>query len=175
MAWLSGLIGGLIAAALAAWAKRNLKPARIDADGWHHLRPGWYLHVGLVGMILMALGFGSVTLLWLTHNPPDTRREWGIALFVAAGAVAAAGAAAFMGWRYYRQKVSWRGTAIRVRDARGRERVFAVADIARIEKRDGMGEYRFRFRDGSRFSVSCYHHGVPELVAALSPGLNPLA
>ena len=172
---MSGIIGGMIALALAEGAKRSLKPARVDDDGWRHVRPGWYLHFGLVGMMLMALSFGSIPLLWLTQDPPDSRREWGIALFLAVMAVAAAVAATFMGRRYYAQRVRWRDATIEVRDARGREHAFRMVDIASIEMRDGLDEYRFSFHDGRRFSLSYYHHGAPELIEALSPALNPLA
>ena len=54
--WITGLIGGAIAAVLCALALRNQKAAEISRDGWKILHPSLLLHaIFILGFALTSL------------------------------------------------------------------------------------------------------------------------
>lgn len=159
----SGLIGGFVAAALVALARRRRTAARLDADGWRTLRPGWMINLAFILSAALA-AFCFYVWMFVGSSRPDADKQMMICLLLGVGfALGAVGA----GWAGYGRRISWKGDELRIRRLGGGEIVQRFADIAGVTKKDALGEYHIDFRDGSRLRLSTYFRGVEELAETL--------
>ena len=165
--WISGLIGAVVATALALVAERWQKPARADAAGWKALRPGWLLNGMIAGCLAMtALG---CTFLVVGSSRPDADMQMLYAIVLTA--VSGLGALHTL-WNSYGRAISWKGDMVKYRSILGRESLRRLSEVSAVTKSEMRGAYRLTFRDGSRLRLSAYLHGAEELVARLPSGAH---
>lgn len=165
---ISGLIGGLIAVALAALAERRQKRATRDGDGWLRLRPSWYIHAAVVGCAALSVGAG---LLYHYIDParPDIDEQ---RLAIAALALGFAAGALVVGIPAYGETMRWKGDLLAVRFLWRPEVVRQLSDVTSIERQDTWGVYRLTFKDGSKVGVGIQMHGARELIEHLPATLQ---
>ena len=162
MGVVSGIVGGLVAAALGALAIRYRKAVKVDSQGWRTLRPGMLIHgtTGFLVILAPIFGFFAVQSL-LDPNPPDD--AW--ALYILS--VASSLGLLYFAYAGYLRRIAWRGQTIRITTPFAHERSYALRDIASIGSNiDGSG-LKLRMRDGSTIQVSHYFHGVDQLLEAI--------
>ena len=162
-ALISGLVGALVAVALAAVAQRSQKSALADGENWKALRSSWLLN----GTFVACVAFTAlITYFLLSGGSPrpdaQTQNLYALALAVAFGL-----GAIYLGWTTYGRSIAWNDKELRVRTVAGRETVRSISDVQSVRKSDARGDYRIKFRDGSTLVFSAYMHGANELVAAL--------
>ena len=160
---ISGLVGAVIAVALATLAQRKQRSAATDREGWKALRSSWLLN----GTFVACVAFTALIAVFLLSggsSRPDapTQNLYALGLAVAFGL-----GAIYLGWTTYGRTIAWNDTELRVRMISGRETVRSISDVQSVSKSDARGDYRIMFRDGSKLVFSAYMHGAKELVASL--------
>jgi hypothetical protein len=141
------------------WLAHKLqKPAQVDGDGWHYLRPNLVFHV-LLGMSSLLWGFMWILLLnadLLEFADSDQALPF-LAVFALFG----------LGFFYvlytgYLRKISWRDREIR-QSFLGRVKQYQLAAVSSIDFIEWAGVLRLTFVDGQKLDVSESMHGVGEL------------
>lgn len=161
--WITGLIGGAIAAVLSLLALRSQKNATVSKDGWKTLRPSWLLHGTFIGCIALASLFAYVLFRGGSTLPDaETQNLYLVGLMISFGVVAA-----YIWWTTYAQTIAWKGRQLRVSSALGREWVRKFAEVSSVETSDFRGDCRIHFSDGSAVIFSTYLHGAQELLERL--------
>ena len=160
---ISGLIGATAAAALAIISERRQRSARIGADGWRVLRPSGMMHLGFVLSVLFAVLVA--VFLWTggsarSDAATQNLSALGIGVFFGLGA-------GYMWWLNYGRLIAWKENDLRVRSVFGREVVRQISDVEDVIKREGIGDFKVRFRDNSTLIFSAYSHGAKELAQRL--------
>jgi hypothetical protein len=161
--WITGLIGGVIAAVLWPLALRKQKAAEISSDGWKTLRPSFLLHgIFILGFALTSL-FAYVALSGGSSLPDAETQNLSLAALLTAFAVMTV----YLGWTTYAQTIAWKGQELRVRRAFGKERHWHFTEIRSIKESDIRGDCRIRFNDSSGIIFSTYLHGSKQLLGRL--------
>jgi hypothetical protein len=160
---ISGLLGGAVAAVLAALAQRSQRAARMTEDGWRVLRPGWFIHATFVGCVALSslITFSLITG-GSTRSDAQTQNLYALALAIAFGL-----GALYVAWTSYARTLAWKGNDLRFRTITGRDEVRGISHVRSIRKSDARGDYRICFLDGSKLVFSAYLHGARELVEQL--------
>jgi hypothetical protein len=161
--WITGLIGGAIAAVLCALALRNQKAAEISRDGWKTLHPSLLLHaIFILGFALTSL-FAYIALSGGSSLPDADAQN----LYLAALLTALAVMTVYLWWTTYAQTIAWKGQQLRVRRAFGKDRNWQFTEIRSIKVSEFRGDCRIRFNDGSGITFSSYLHGSKQLLGRL--------
>lgn len=151
----SGLIGGAIAVALGTLAIRSQRGPSVDAYGWKLMRPGWYLHLALIGCIAFVLVIG-----WFFLQGGSSRadaveqNQWALLLMLAFGA-----GGLWVLWAGYLRRIMWKGAEIRVIAPFGTERRYCFSEIVDMTEGVDGSEIKLHMDDGSVMRVSVYFHG----------------
>lgn len=170
MGVLSGVIGGAIAVALGALAIRSQRAASIGADGWKRLRPGWYLHLALIGCSAFVLVIGWFFLQGGSSRADAVEQDrWALLLMFAFGA-----GGLWVLWAGYLHRIMWRGTEIRVVAPFGAERRYRYSEIVDMDDSFDGSEVKFRMQDGSVLRISVYFHGFQEFMSELDEHFSAL-
>lgn len=161
--WITGLIGGAIAAVLCSLALRNQKAAEISSDGWKTLRPSLLLHgIFILGFALTSL-FAYIAFSGGSALPDaDTQNLFLVGLLTAFGMMTI-----YLWWTTYAQTIAWKGQELRVRRAFGKERHWQFTEIRSIKESEFRGDCCIRFNDGSGIIFSAYLHGSKQLLRLL--------
>ena len=139
--WITGLIGGAIAAVLCALALRNQKAAEISRDGWKTLHPSLLLHaIFILGFALTSL-FAYIALSGGSSLPDADAQN----LYLAALLTALAVMTVYLWWTTYAQTIAWKGQQLRVRRAFGKDRNWQFTEIRSIKVSEFRGDCRIRF------------------------------
>jgi hypothetical protein len=159
----AGILGGIAAAALIALAIRTLRQARLGKDGWYALRPSWFIHVTLVGCILLLALF-----VWLWFNASEVRRSdpserLSLALLI----IGFGAGAGYLLVTAYARTVQWSDNQLRVRRWFHDDDVRDFSEISSIVRNDVSGAYTLTFTDGSRLQFPIAMHGSKELATTL--------
>lgn len=161
--WITGLIGGAIAAVLCSLALRKQRAAEISSDGWNTLRPSFLLHgIFVLGFALTSL-FAYISLRGGSSLPDAETQNLSLAVLLTAFAVMTI----YIWWTTYAQTIAWKGQVLRVRRAFGKERHWHFTEIGSIKESDFRGDCRIRFNDGSGIIFSSYLHGSKQLLGRL--------
>lgn len=161
--WITGLIGGAIAAALCSLALRKQKDAEISSDGWKTLRPSFLLHgIFILGFALTSL-FAYLALSGGSSLPDAETQNISLAVLLAAFAAMTI----YLWWTTYAQTIAWKGRELRARRVFGKERHWSFTEIRSIKESDFRGDCRIRFNDGSGIIFSSYLHGSKQLLGRL--------
>jgi len=168
-ALISGLVGGLVATALVTIAQRRQRSARLTADGWRALRPGWLLHGTFVGCLVLS---GLTAYVLLSGGSPrsdaETQNLSAFALAIGFGC-----GTLYIASTVYGRTIAWKDNQLRVRSLAGRETSWLISDVRSVEKRDFLGDFRIGFKDGSTLTFSTYLTGAQELVELLPVDAYP--
>lgn len=158
--WMTGLIGGVVAAVLCSLAVRNQQNAEISSDEWKTLRPSFFLHViFILGFALTSL-FAYIAFSGGSSLPDaDTQNLYLVGLLTAFGVMTI-----YLWWTTYAQTIAWKGQELRVRRAFGKERHWHFTEIRSIKESDFRGDCCIRFSDGSGIIFSAYLHGSKQLL-----------
>jgi len=157
-----GIIGGAVATALAAASLATQRQVQADRAGWKRLRPGWYIHIALIGCILFV---AAISFFFLTGG--SARRdaeEQNFYAFLLMSAFAAGGI-----WTLcagYLRRVEWRDGHIRV-TLLGMKREFRFGEFVAVQDGIDGSELKFLTADGRVFRVSQYFHGSNQLFRAI--------
>ena len=166
---LPGLLGGLIAVLLAAVAIRGRRSAGIGRDGFRSLRPGWYLHLALVGCFVMCavialffLGGGSAR--------ADADRQH---LYAGALGIVFAAAGLWVLWGGYLRQVSWAGDHLRVTAPGRADQLYRFSQLREIGHGLDRADLKLQFEDGRVLRVSGYCHGFDEFMTNMVRHVPP--
>ena len=158
-----GLIGRAVATLLLSVSMASQRDARVTASGWNRLRPGWYIHLALIGCTLFVapisaffLSGGSARL------DAEAQNFYALLLML----VFAAGGLWTL-WAGYLRRVEWREETIRVRTPAG-VRSFEFGDYVAIRSGFDGSEFHLMTGDGRVFKLSRHFHGSNQLLRALS-------
>jgi len=156
---INGLLGGAIATLLVAAARRTQRSARLQADGWHTLRPGWLLY-GAFGLSLAL----SLFIGWILLNGGSTRPDAETQNLYASGLAIAFGCGAiYMAWVNFGRTIAWRDTEIRISTLFRKDAYVRFEDIQSIAPNEANDDFRITLREGSKLVLSPYFHGATEL------------
>ncbi|TMM49847.1 hypothetical protein [Qipengyuania marisflavi] len=161
--WITGLIGGAIAAALCFLALRNQRNTETRSDGWKTLRPSFLIHgLFIFGFALTSL-FAYIAFREGSSLPDaDTQNFYLVGLLTSFGVMTL-----YLWWTTYAQTIAWKGRKLRVRNAFGKERHWDFTEIRSIKESEFRGDCCIRFSDGSGVIFSAYLHGSKQLLARL--------
>ncbi|MDA7788028.1 hypothetical protein N8940_02210 [Sphingomonadaceae bacterium] len=161
--WITGLIGGAIAAVLSALALRSQKTAAANRDGWKTLGPNWFLHSTFIGSFALTSLFACVLVSGGSSLPDaETQNISLVGLMATFGIMTA-----YLWWTIYAHALAWKGRQLRVRSALGQEWTRNFSKISSIKISEFRGDCRIRFSDGSAVIFSTYLHGAKELLERL--------
>ena len=161
--WITGLIGGAIAAVFCSLALRNQKVAGVSSDGWKTLRPSFYLHCIFILSVTLTSLFAYIALSGGSSLPDaDTQNLSLVGLLTAFGMMTI-----YLWWTTYAQTIAWKGQELRVRRAFGKERHWYFTEIRSIKESASRGDCCIRFNNGSGIIFSTYLHGSKQLLGRL--------
>lgn len=164
---LPGVIGGLVAVGLGAAALRSQKPAQADREGWKRLRPGWYLHLALVGC---AAFVAVIALFFLTGGSSRADAEdqnfYALLLMLAFGA-----GGIWVLWAGYLRKVAWKGNEILLTAPFRRDARYRLSEVVGVSDNIDGSECKIHFADGRILRISIYFHGFRDFLADLAAHL----
>lgn len=155
------LVGAIALAIIVSIAFHTQKHARINAEGWHVLRPDWLLN----GVTLVSVGltiFICYVWLFVGSSRPDAASQMVICRVLA---IAFGLATLYIVWFCHWRIFLWRDDTLRVRTLLGGETRYRISDIRLVVGNEEIGEYRIKFSDGSRLRLPTHLHGARELMA----------
>ena len=169
MSWMiSGLVGGAVATAIGTVALRTRKAARIDANGWKSLRPGWCLHLLVLGCLAFAGAIGYF--FWLGGSTRADAGEQNLLAFCLL--VASAGAGTWVYCGAYLRKTEWACGVIRIRSPWHQEVSHRFSDVLEMRELGNGNGCTIRFADGRSLSVSVYSEGYHDLLEDLDKAFS---
>ena len=158
---LSGLAGGLSVVAITYFVRRSKARARLSADGWYQLRPGWILYF-LIALVAALLTILLVAL--INFDPSRADAEAQIRALYGLIAGSSAGLVFFL-WHGFGRKVDWKDGQIRVRSLFGSDTSYDFADANQL-KDDGLG-LTIKFADGRKLGLTTLLRGSRDMAKAM--------